>query len=223
MGALARWSYRHRRMVVASWMVLLVALLGISTIVGSDYRNDNALPGTDSQRAVNLLKRDFPAQSGEADTIVWSVRSGSVRDAVVRARIAPMLRRVAQLPRVRGVVSPYAPGGTAQVSQDGQVAFATVTFDARGDLVPLGAVKDVVGTARAAQTPALQIDLGGRAIARTERSSLALTELIGVVGAGIVLLVAFGSLLAMLLPLASAIAGLGAGLSAIALLSRANQ
>jgi RND superfamily putative drug exporter len=208
-------------MVVLGWVLALVGLLGISTVVGSNYRNDNALPGTDSQRAVDLLERDFPAQSGEADTIVWSVRSGAVRDAAVRARIAPMLRRVAQLPHVRGVASPYGHQGATQISRDGRVAFATVNFDARGDLVPLAAVKDVVKTARAAGTPALQVDLGGDAVGRTEQSSLALTELIGVVGAAIVLLVAFGSLLAMLLPLASAIAGLGAGLSAIALLSRA--
>ena len=221
MEALARWSFRHRWAVVSGWVMLLVALVGISTVVGSNYRNDFALPGTDSQQAVNLLTRDFPAQSGDTDTIVWSVRSGSVSDAAVRARIEPMLRRVAQLPHVRGVASPYGPGGARQVSRDGQVAFATVSFDAPGDLVPLGAVKAVVSTARAAQTPALQVNLGGDAIAGTEQSSLALTELIGVLGAAIVLLLAFGSLLAMLLPLASAIAGLGAGLAAIALLSRA--
>src|SRR5205085_8139290 len=67
MGALARWSYRHRGVVVLAWVVLLVGLLGMSQVAGSRYRNDNALPGTDSQRAVNLLQRDFPAQSGEAD------------------------------------------------------------------------------------------------------------------------------------------------------------
>ena len=143
MGAFARWSYRHRGVVVLAWVVLLVGLLGMSQVAGSRYRNDNALPGTDSQRAVNLLQRDFPAQSGEADTIVWSVRSGLVRDAAVRARIAPMLQRVAHLAHVRGVVSPSGPGSAGQVGRDGRVAFATVNFDARGDLVPTGAVKAV--------------------------------------------------------------------------------
>ena len=220
MRSLARWSYRHRWVVVVSWVVAVIGLTGIGTVIGTSYSNDLSLPGTDSQRAVDLLEREFPAQSGETDTIVFSVPSGSVRDADVRAQIEPMLSEVAGLADVAGVGSPYDAGGASQVSDDGRVAFATVTFDASGSEVPTGSVEDVVNTARAVETDALQVNLGGQAISQTEQASLTTSELVGVVGAAIVLFVAFGSLMAMLLPLAAAIAGLGIGLAGIGFLSQ---
>ena len=220
MGTLARWSYRHRWVVVVSWVVALVGLAGLGTVIGTSYSTDFSLPGTDSQRAVDLLEREFPAQSGETDTIVFSVPSGSVRDADVRAQIEPMLSDVAASANVAGVGSPYAAAGATQVSDDARVAFATVTFDASGPEIPTESVEAVVDTAHAVETDALQVNLGGQAIGQTEQASLSTSELVGVVGAAIVLFVAFGSLLAMLLPLASALAGLGAGLAGIGLLSQ---
>ncbi|MDX6645744.1 MAG: putative drug exporter of the superfamily [Miltoncostaeaceae bacterium] len=221
MGALARWSYRRRWVVVVSWVVGLVALTGVGTMIGTSYSSSQSLPGTDSQAAVDLLQREFPSQSGETDTIVWSVPSGSVRDRAVRARVEPMLSEVAGSANVAGVGSPYAAGGAAQISPDGRVAFATVTFDARGDQVPTPSVEGVIARARALDGATLHVNLGGQAIAQTEQASLSTSELIGVVGAAIVLFVAFGSLMAMLLPLASAIAGLAAGLAGIGFLSHA--
>ena len=93
MGTLARWSYRRRWVVLVSWVVALVGLTGLGAVIGTSYSTDFSLPGTDSQRAVDLLEREFPAQSGETDTIVFSVPSGSVRDADMRAQIEPMLER----------------------------------------------------------------------------------------------------------------------------------
>ncbi len=220
MRTFARWSYHHRWVVVVSWVVALVGLTGLGTVIGTSYSNDNSLPGTDTQAAVDLLEREFPAEAGETDTIVWSVPSGSVRDAAVRAQIEPMLSDVAALDDVAGVGSPYDAGGATQVSDDGRVAFATVTFEATGSEVPTGSAEDVIDTAQAVETDALDVNLGGQAIGETEQASVSTSELIGVVGAAIVLFVAFGSLMAMLLPLASAIAGLGIGLAGIGFLSQ---
>src|SRR5258708_36203872 len=81
LGVVARvggWAAGHRRIVLLGWIVALVGAFGASSAVGSNYSNSFSLKGTDSQRAVDLLKRDFPAQSGDSDQIVFNARSGSV-------------------------------------------------------------------------------------------------------------------------------------------------
>src|SRR5439155_5961254 len=134
LGIVARvgaWAGAHRRLVLLGWVVALVGAFGASSAVGSNYSNSFSLNGTDSQRAVDLLKRDFPAQSGDSDQIVIHARSGSVTAPAVKARVAPVLAQIARLPHVSGVISPYSPAGARSVSRDGQIAFATVTFDER--------------------------------------------------------------------------------------------
>src|SRR5579871_6301664 len=104
---IAAWCVAHRRLTLAAWVVLLIAALGASGAVGSHYSNSNSLKGTESQRAADLLGSRFPSQAGDTDQIVFRVSSGSVTTAAVQARIAPMLARVAALPHVTGVVSPF--------------------------------------------------------------------------------------------------------------------
>src|SRR5438270_8131906 len=109
LGIVARvggWAAGHRRIVVIGWIAGLIVALGLSSAVGSNYSNSFSLNGTESQRAVDLLKRDFPAQSGDSDQIVFHVRTGSVAEPAVRARIVPVLEQIAHLPHVSGVVSP---------------------------------------------------------------------------------------------------------------------
>src|SRR5258708_5868234 len=113
-GIVARvgnWSAAHRRIGVVGWIVGLIVALGLSSAVGSNYSNSFSLNGTESERAVDLLKRDFRAQSGDSDQIVFHVRAGSVAEPAVRARIVPVLEQIAHLPHVSGVVSPYSPAG----------------------------------------------------------------------------------------------------------------
>ena len=116
LGIVARvggWAAGHRRLVLLGWIVALVGAFGASSAVGTNYGNSFSLKGTDSQRAVDLLKRNFPAQSGDSDQIVLHARSGSVTAAAVQARVAPVLEQIARLPHVSGVVSPYSPAGSA--------------------------------------------------------------------------------------------------------------
>src|SRR6266446_6096319 len=117
---LTRWTIAHRRLVVVSWIVLAVGVLAASQAVGKRNANNFSLPNTDSQRAVDLLQSRFPAQAGDADQIVFRTRTGTLTDARVRAAIAPMLVRIARLPHVAGVVSPYTAGAKA-VSKTGTI------------------------------------------------------------------------------------------------------
>ncbi len=204
-----RWAAGHRRIVVLGWIVALIGAFGASSAVGTNYSNSFSLKGTDSQRAVDLLKRDFPAQSGDSDQIVFHVRSGSVTEPAVRARIAPLLEQVARLPHVSGVVSPYSPAGRHAVSQDGQIAFATVNFDQRANVLPKAAVKRVISVADGARSAQLDVQLGGQAVEQVERVSIGTATAVGLIAAMIVLLITFGSALAMGLPILTALLGLG--------------
>jgi putative drug exporter of the RND superfamily len=214
----ARWCVRHRRRALIAWVVLLLAVLGVSSAVGTRQADQFTLKGTESQRAQDLLKREFPAQSGDVDQIVFHARQGRITDRAIRARITAALARVARLPHVTGVTSPYAAGGRA-ISSDGRIAFATLTFDKQAPALPKPAIDRVVSSAERARAPDLQVELGGAAIEQTQNTSFGTASAVGLAAAIVVLLIAFGSFLAMGLPIVTALLGLGTAFGAIALAS----
>ena len=111
LGIVARagsWAGHHRRLVLIGWIVLLVGSLGISHAVGTNYSTNFSLPGTESQRATDLLQRDFPAQSGDSDQIVLRARERQITDPTVRAQVEPMLKAVAALRSDPGYAKRYA-------------------------------------------------------------------------------------------------------------------
>jgi RND superfamily putative drug exporter len=215
---LARWSTTHRKYVLIGWIVLLIAVNLVAQSTGTSYSNNFTLPNSDAQRAADLLQRSFPAQAGDRDTIVYKVSSGTVLAPTVKARMRKMFAEVEKLPHVAAVISPYA-GAVAgkSISADGRIAFATVVFNEKANLLPKSAAERVVNTARAAAQPGLQVELGGQAIEATEQAGFGLSTAVGLLAAIIVLLLTFGSVIAMGLPIVTALFGLGTGLGVIAL------
>ena len=221
MAALARWCFRRRAWVLVAWLALLVILGVLSRTAGATYSSSSTVPGTGSTTALNLLERAFPGHAGDQDTIVWRVGPEGVRAPQVRTRITAMLDKVAAAPSVAAVISPYSARGAAQVSRDGTIAYATVVFDAQAASLPGPDVSRVIHLAEAARAPGLQVDLGGQAVENALRQSIGTSAVVGLVAAAVVLFIAFGSLLAMLLPLAVAIAALATGLLTVGLVSHA--
>ena len=215
---LARWSTTHRLYVVIGWIALLVVMIALAGSAGTSYSNNFTLPNSDAQRAADLLQRSFPAQAGDRDTIVYKVSSGTVLDPAVKARMKAMFAEVEKLPHVAAVISPYT-GATAgkSISANGRIAFATVVFNEKANLLPKSAAERVVKVARAASKPGLQVELGGQAIEATEQAGFGLSTAVGLLAAIVVLLLTFGSVIAMGLPIVTALFGLGTGLAAIAL------
>src|SRR3954451_20340044 len=213
---LTRWTTAHRRLVVLAWIVLAAGVLGASQAVGNRSANNFSLPNTGSQRAVDLLQSRFPTQAGDADQIVFRARSAMLTDASTRAVVTPLLMRIGRLPHVTGVVSPYDTGAGA-ISKSGKIGFATVEFDQRANQLPKAAIDRVITTAGSARSSALQIELGGQAIEQAQQTSLGFATGVGLAAAMLVLLISFGSLLAMGLPIVTALFGLGAGLGVIGL------
>ncbi|MES5816529.1 MMPL family transporter [Streptomyces sp. RG80] len=217
---MARWCYRHRLVVLLLWVGTVFGVGFAGSAAGTDYANTFSLPNTDSTRAYDLMEKAFPQSAGDTDTVVWKVDEGSVRDESVRSRIEPALKEIGAMKGVGEVTSPYTgAGGAAQISENGRIAYAQVTFVEQANAVPKELVEDVVDTAQAAERDGLQVELGGQAITRTQEPPTGIAEMVGIVAAAIVLFLAFGSLFAMLLPLVVAIAALGTGLMATSLLS----
>ncbi|WP_307167695.1 MMPL family transporter [Streptomyces rishiriensis] len=215
---MARWCYRHRLVVLLLWVGALFGLGFSASTAGTDYANVFSLPDTDSKKAYDLMEKAFPASAGDTDTVVWKVDEGSVRDQDVRSRIQPALDGIAKMKGVGGVTGPYA-GDTAGISGDGRIAYARITFTEQANAVPKELVQDVVDTARDAGRDGLEVEVGGQAVQRVQEPPTGLAEMVGLAAAAVVLFLAFGSLYAMLLPLAVAVFGVGMGLFSTQLLS----
>ncbi|MBK3564064.1 MULTISPECIES: MMPL family transporter [unclassified Streptomyces] len=221
MAALARWCVRHRLAAVLLWLLAFGGVTAAAAVTGSAYSNDYEAPGTESGRATQLLKEAFPGLGGDSDTVVWRTSPGSVRAADVEQTMTDALDKISDLPGVASVVSPYDGQGTGRISADGRTAYATVTFAHQAEDIDKSEAQAVVRAAKAAETDGLQVELGGSAIALTESSSGHTAEIVGVAVAALVLFLAFGSLAASLLPIATALVSVGTAYAAIVLLGHA--
>ncbi len=217
---MAALAVAHPKRVIFGWALVLILAMAASHAAGAKYVNNLSLPGTDSERASQLLAHDFRAQSGDVDQLVLHTRRGSVTEPAVRAQVAPVLDVIARLPHVSAVRSPFSPADVRAVSRDGRTAFATVSFDERADMLPKAAVERVITVARGASSDKVQVELGGRAIQEANRPSLGAATAIGLIAAIVVLLITFGSALAAGLPILTALLGLGTALGLIGVGSR---
>ncbi len=184
---------------------------------GRDYATNFSLPGTESQRALDLLKKEFPAQSGDVDTIVFRSPNGTVDDPAVRAAMTKLLAQVSKDPHVISVLSPYSPRGAVEVSRDRKTAFATVNYDKPANLVPNDAGKPVLDQIDAVNVRGLTVAAGGQVMENAEGFSVGPATLIGAIAALIILLFTFGSLIAAGMPLITAGLGLITGVALIGL------
>ena len=208
----------HRRIVLIAWIAAAIGIFAISNAVGKKTASSFTLPGTNSQQAVDLLQSRFAAQAGDADQIVFHTKAGKLTDGAERAAVAATVARVAGLPHVTSVISPYAAGQNA-ISRDGTIGFATVNFDQRADALPKAAVDRVISAAQSSRSPRLDVELGGQAIEQAQQAPLGFATVVGIVAAIVILLISFGSFSAMVLPIATTLLGLVAGLGVINLAS----
>jgi uncharacterized membrane protein YdfJ with MMPL/SSD domain len=211
LGALGNACYRHRWVTVLVWVAGVVCLIGLWTRFGAAAQND--FTGNDPGQT--LLNEHFAAQSG--DTLTLAIRSDAgITSAAVRARVAAALVPFRKAAGVTGVTDPYTVPG--HVSADGHIAYATVQFDVPGSSISNNEALALMHDATAASGGGVTFSLGGDVVDQAETPYGGPSNGIGVGAAAIVLLIAFGSLLAMGLPIATALMGIGSGLALIGLL-----
>jgi RND superfamily putative drug exporter len=215
--SLARWCIEHRRRVVIAWIAIAVLTTAIASAVGRQYATNFSLPGTESQHAHDLLSSEFKTQSGDQDTIVFHASQGTIESPAVRNTIAPLLARVATMPHVVSVTSPYNPGRAVQISKDHKTAFATVSYDKPANLLPNATGTPVLNALGGVQVPGLKVAAGGQVIEQAEGFSIGPATAVGALAAAAILLITFGSLLAAGMPLITAGLGLITGVAVIGL------
>ena len=205
----ARTMVRRRRRVVAAWVVALAAVAMIAGTVGADHRVDYTMPGSGSARAQELLADRFPEQSGGSVQLVTEAAGpGGLAAPAVADHVAELHHRAATVDHVVAV-------RTDATSADGRVALATVQLDDTVEKVPHHTIEALIDLAAEGDRPDLgvTVEAGGSAVQDLEGSEAG-SEGIGMLAALVILLVAFGSLLAAGLPIVVALFGLGMGLAA---------
>ncbi len=213
MRSLAQWSFDRNRLVIGLWIAAILAAGALASGAGGSFSTSFSLPGTESQRAVDLLKQRFPQAAGDTSQIVFRADRGTLRDAALNARVQDVVSSVRGLPSVTGVRAPDAAAGS--ISRDGRTGFASVQFDAAANDLAKADVQRVVKVARSGAGDGLQVNLGGQAIQQAQRSQGSATEGIGVLVAIIVLVLVLGSFAAMTMPLIVAFAAIILGVSLV--------
>jgi RND superfamily putative drug exporter len=202
--------------VIIGWIVALIGIGIAAGSAGSEFSEEFNLPSSDSVEALHLLEDRFPQQAGESATIVFKA-PGGVSSKPVQSKMEGVFAKVAKFPHVSEVKSPYAEGSGA-ISDDGKIAYATVQFDVTNDKLDKAKTKEIIATAQAATGSGLQVELGGQLVQEaTQEEGGDSSFAIGLAAAVIVLLLTFGSVVAMGLPILTALFALGVGIGLVTL------
>lgn len=221
MNRLGRWCARHRWLVIGTWVAVLIVAVVLGRSVGGETSLVFEVPGAESQQAFDLLEDRFPQRSGDTTDIVFA--AADVRAPDVTQQVGALIAALALLDHVDSVSDPYATDSRT-ISQQATVGFATVQFDQRGTELPDEVIDDLKALVADANRDGLQVEAGGRAIQFSEiEGPGGRSERIGLAVAVIVLLVSFGSVVAMGLPLITALFSLGVALSILDVLANAME
>ncbi|MGE0599826.1 MAG: MMPL family transporter [Dehalococcoidia bacterium] len=211
----ARFAHRRRGAVIGAWFAGLALLLFGMVQFGGEFSSDFTLPGSESQKAFDLLKAEFPARAaGEADLVFEAERG--LDDPAIKTQVERAINEVKASPQVAEVESPY--DNPAYIAQGGTIARAVIRFDVPVDDVELKSVNALLDTVDANNGNGLTVEVGGDAVYFNEQPAFG-SEMLGVLAAVVILLIAFGSVVAMGLPVVSALFGLAGGFAIIALLA----
>jgi RND superfamily putative drug exporter len=219
LGRIATRCYDHRRLVLGLWIAALVVVTGTSFSFYGVFANRFGGGHSQSQRAQDFLRAHFPTQAGDTAQVVFATTE-PVGSARVRAVISDDVAGLRGLAHVASVRSPFDPGAGNQVSRDGHVAYATVQFDQTTDDLPKAAIQAVIDRARAGARAGIDVELGGSPIGKVQTTKPGSTEYVGVVAAVVILLVAFGSFIAMGLPILTALFSVALAFGVIDFMSR---
>jgi RND superfamily putative drug exporter len=209
---LGRASVRLRRFVLLGWVLVAIGVIAIGTAAGGESSDAFDIPGVESQRALDVLEERFPDVSGTSAQVVFAVEDGTIADA--GPAITAALDDIAGQPDVSSV-------GELQQSADGRIAYADVQYSRPVADIKHDAFERLEGTVERATSaaPGLQVELGGELPSEASSEPPGGQEIFGLVAAIIVLLLAFGSVIAMGLPIVTALTGLAASIGLITVFS----
>jgi putative drug exporter of the RND superfamily len=212
---LATFSARHRALVIGAWLVLLVGVGFASHVAGTKYSSTQNVPGSDSLAATDVMSRSFSPNMSDSSQIVYHTETGTLTDAEHKSTVEASLKALSQDPDVEAV-------GQTQYSKDGKTAYSTmVPSRALGDMTVEEAQEVLDTAAKPAEGSTVQVEAGGQLGSKISKPEAHTSELIGIAAAMVILLLVFGTVTAMVLPIAVAIFGVFTGLSLVSLFGHA--
>jgi len=200
-----RFAFRHRWFVVGAALTVLVGLGVLYGIARGTYGDAFSIPGAESQRLFDLLEERFPASAGDSAAVVVVTDAG-IADPAVEERIRSFADEIRELPGVAQVNSPYDSEG--RISKDGKIAIIDVQYAESALDIEVATIRKLLDWREQASSEELQVEVGGTLLRRAEMEPPGSAEIVGITAAVVILLLAFGSIVAMGLPIATALLGL---------------
>jgi uncharacterized membrane protein YdfJ with MMPL/SSD domain len=206
--------------VIGAWVVLLVVVFGAVGRFGAVTNNNVSLPGTGSQEATDLLQAKFPPQQNGANPIVFDIRSGKLTDDKYKQAIKQSIQNIKHAPHVYSVTNPLSSSGQTAglLSKDKQTAFAPVLLDVGSSDLTEEIAQRVFDANKPAEKAGITVAAGGNVGTTLSSEESETSEVVGIIVAMIILSLVLGSLVAMGMPILTAVLGLGAALSLVGLL-----
>jgi putative drug exporter of the RND superfamily len=220
--AIGRFCSRHHWPVIGAWVVVAVALVAISSAAGSKTSENLTLPGTGSTKATELLEDNLPQQAYGSNPLVIEAPAGKkLTEQKYAAAIEESAKNLEALPEVNSAVSPVSEKGAQLLSKDQQIGYIPVVLGVGPGEITEDDAQKVLDAADPAKAAGLNTSVGGYVGQQLSKPSTESSEVIGLAAAVIILLFAFGTATAMMLPIVSAVFGLACALSVIKLLEHA--
>jgi putative drug exporter of the RND superfamily len=207
---LGRLCARRPFRAIGAWVLIAVVVLSLASRIGGDYQNNFTVPGVESQAATDVLEQRFPAQAGETGRVVFHVDDGRIDEPGRQATVHATLDHLAEGADVSGVTDPYDPRGPT-ISADGRTAFAAVQYSE--EVLTAEHADEATAAVEPARDAGIQAELSGEIAGAGEEVEG--SEIVGLVVALIVLVVAFGSVIAAGMPIAVALVGILIGLGGV--------
>jgi RND superfamily putative drug exporter len=222
--AIGRFCARHHWPTIGVWIVLAIGLVVLGQ-AGDSKTNDNlTLPGTDSTAATELLEDDLPEQAFGSNPLVIQARAGaSLTKPEYAQAIDASVKRLNALHDVNSAVNPLSREGAPFLSQDGSVAYVPVVLSVGPGELTENQAEAVLDAGQPAEAAGLRVSVGAYIGQQLSKPDTGASDAIGIAAAIVILLFAFGTATAMVLPISSAIIGLACSLSLIRLLENAVQ
>ena len=221
---LGQMSVRRRWIVLGAWLAVFVALAVAARSVGPDVNDNLTLPGSDSQAATDLLQERFPSQANGTNPVVLTAPGGAKLDeSRYKQPIDDTLKALRDDPDVRSATSPLSSKGADQLSKDKTIGYISLNLRPSPSQLSTDEAERIVALADPARDADLKVGYGGYVGQKVSKPSTHSSEVVGLTMAMLVLLFTFGTVVAMGLPIATAVIGLVCGLSIITLLSHLSE
>jgi RND superfamily putative drug exporter len=214
LDGLGRRAVRHRWWFIGVWIVAAVGIVLLAASLDGQFSDNFTIPGAQSQQALDLLEKDFPQAAGDNALVVFETPDG-MSSSSVETPVSASVVALGKIPNVTSVTDPYGPEGSAFISKNGDIAVVTVQFKLKAQNLQKDVFTQIEDATKPATSTGIKVAYGGAVVDYADQPPAGNADLIGLLAAVVILLFAFGSVVAMGLPILTALFGLGVGISIV--------